>query len=162
MDALAAGELPTGTTPIQVAQQVHDHADKALQILERFPQATDKELLWTLGDIRATAYLGKYYGRKIRGATELALYRNNHNQAHQDAAVEEMTQAARYWERYTATAQAQYMNPIRLNRVGRCDWRALSDEVQKDIEIGAGPSRRRIARKATIGWTALLSLWRSS
>ena len=46
-----------------------------------------------------------------------------------------MTQAARYWERYTATAQAQYINPIRLNRVGKCDWNALSEEVRKDIEI---------------------------
>lgn len=138
VDALAAGKKPTGTTPIQVAQQVHGHADKTLQILDHLPKVADKELRQTLADIRAMAYLGKYYGHKIRGATELALYRKNGEQAHQDAAVAEMIQAARYWGLYTATAQAQYINPIRLNRVGVCDWNALTKEVQKDIEIARG------------------------
>ena len=88
VDALAAGEQPTGTTPIQVAQQVHDHADKALQILERFPQVTDKELRWTLGDIRAMAYLGKYYGHKIRGAAESGSIPEQPQPGPSDAAVE--------------------------------------------------------------------------
>ena len=95
----------------------------------------------TLCDIRAMAYLGKYYGHKIRGATELALFRKNQGQSHQDAAIREMTHAVRYWELYTATTLTQYTNPILLNRVGLCDWRALTTEVRKDIEI---------ARSATI------------
>ena len=142
VDAVAAGKQPTGTTPIQVSQQIHGHADKALQILDKLPKVTDKELRRTLGDIRAMACLGKYYGHKIRGATELALYRKNKNQAHQDAAIREMTQAAQYWERYTATALAQYTNPILLNRVGLCDWRALTADVWKDVEIAGGSATR--------------------
>jgi hypothetical protein len=136
--AVAAGKQPTGTTPLQVSRQIHGHADKALRILDRLPNVADKELRRTLGDIRAMAYLGKYYGHKIRGATELALYRKNHDQVHQNAAIREMTQAVRYWELYTATARAQYTNPILLNRVGLCDWRALTEEVRKDVEIARG------------------------
>jgi hypothetical protein len=136
---VVAGKQLTGTTPIQVSQQLHGHADKALEILDRLPKVTDKELRLTLGDIRAMAYLGKYYGHKIRGATELALYRKNQDQARQAAAVRELTQAAEYWDRYTTAALAQYTNPILLNRVGSCDWRAFTAEVRKDVEIAAGP-----------------------
>ncbi len=142
VDAVSTGKPLTGTTPIQVSQQIHGHADKALQILDRFPKVTDKELRLTLGDIRAMAYLGKYYGHKIRGATELASYRKNQDQAHQDAAIQEMTQAAKYWERYTAAALTQYTNPILLNRVGLCDWRGLTAEVWKDVEIAGGARTR--------------------
>ena len=138
VDAFSSGKPVTGTTPIQVSQQLHDHADKALQILEKFPKVKDKELRLTLGDIRAMAYLGKYYGHKIRGATELALYRKNQGQSHQVAAVQEMTQAAQHWERYTTTALNQYTNPALLNRAGLCDWRALTSEVRKDVEIAGG------------------------
>ena len=101
---------------------------------------TDKELKRTLGDIRAMAYLGKYYGHKIRGATELALYRKKGEKTHQKAAIKELTQAAEYWERYTATALTQYANPILLNRVGVVDWNALAAEVRKDVEIARGPT----------------------
>ena len=138
VDAVASGKQPTGTTPIQVSQQLHDHADKALQILDLFPKVTDKELRLTLGDIRAMACLGKYYAHKICGATELALYRKNQGQSHQDAAMREMTRAVEYWERYTSAALTQYTNPILLNRVGLCDWRALTAEVRKDVETAGG------------------------
>ena len=139
VEAVGAGRQPHGTTPIQVSQQLHGHADKALAILDRLPKVRDdKELRLTLGDIRAICYMGKYYAHKIRGATELALYRKNQDPSHQEAAIREMTRAAEYWDRYTAAARAQYTNPILLNRVGRCDWRALTAEVRKDVEIAGG------------------------
>ncbi len=141
VDAVASDKQPSGTTPIQVSQQLHGHADKALGILDGLPKVTDKELRLTLGDIRAMAYMGKYYAHKIRGATELALYRKTQGRSHQEAAIREMTRAAEYWERYTTTALAQYTNPILLNRVGLCDWRALTAEVRKDVEIAGGSAR---------------------
>ena len=81
------------------------------------------------------AYLGKYYAHKIRGATELALYRQNKKEEHRSSAVAEMTQAASYWDLYTSTALKQYHNPVDLNRVILVDWQALRKEVQKDIAI---------------------------
>lgn len=132
----------TGTTPIQASQQLHACADKALQILDRLPKVTDKELRQTLGGIRAVATLGKYYAHKLRAATELGLYRKNKEKAHQDVAVRAMTQAAQYWERYTATALIQYTNSLLMHRVGLCDWQALTAEVWKDVEIACGSSIR--------------------
>ena len=85
--------------------------------------------------IRSMAYLGKYYAHRIRGATELALFRKNQKADHRSRAVDEMTQAASYWDRYTSTALEQYTNPIDLNRVILVDWQALRKEVQKDIAM---------------------------
>jgi len=135
--AISSGKEMVGTTPIQVSRQLHASSDRALRILNQFPQVTEKELTRTLVDIRAMAYMGKYYAHKIRGATELALYRNDNEEEHRNSAVAEMTQAASYWDLYTSTALRQYHNPVDLNRVILVDWQALRQEVQKDIAIAA-------------------------
>ncbi|OVE79559.1 hypothetical protein BVY01_02210 [bacterium I07] len=135
VEAVTEGRQTDGITPIEVSQQLHTYADEALQILSRFPAVVDKELKRTLGDIGAMAMLGKYYGHKIRGATELAFYRKNKNRIHQVAAVQEMTQAANYWEQYVTKTKSQYRTPIQLNRVGIVDLDAVTKEVHRDIEI---------------------------
>ena len=136
--AVVAGKRLSGTAPVDVAEQIHRHADKALAILERLSHRGDKELRSTLEDIRAMAYLGKYYAHKIRGATELALFRETEKRAHQDAAIDELNQAARFWRLYASTALGQYANPLWTNRVGYGDWRKLYSEVLKDVEIAGG------------------------
>jgi len=132
--AVTEAKLLSGTTPIDVSNKIHSHADKALDILDRLKHGGNKELRLTLGDIRAIAYMGKYYAHKIRGATELALFR---------AAIEELTQAAKFWRLYTSAALSQYKNPLWTNRVGYCDWQALSKEVLNDIKIAGGDSTSR-------------------
>jgi hypothetical protein len=133
VDGVVAGRQATGATPIDVSNQIHAHADKALTILAGLTHGGDKELRLTLGDIRAMAYLGKYYANKIRGATELALFRKSAEPQKQKAAVEELTKAAQYWRLYASTALGQYENPLWGNRVGYCDWRSLFSEVLHDI-----------------------------
>lgn len=136
--AVLAGEKRSGTTPIDVSDQLHGHADRALAILGRLSHSGDKELRLTLEDIRAMAYLGKYYAHKIRGATELALFRATKGQDHQNEAISELTRAAQYWRLYASTALGQYQNPLWTNRVGHVDWRKLFAEVLHDIEIAGG------------------------
>ncbi len=133
-----AGRPSPGTTPFEVADQIQAHAEKALRLLSELTSGGNKELRLTLDDLRAMAYLGQYYAHKIRGATELALFRRTRQSAHQAAAIRELTQAAQCWRLYAATALAQYKNPLWTNRVGYCDWRALFDEVLHDIKIAGG------------------------
>jgi len=133
----------SGTTPIEVSDRIHSHTDEASAILSQLSHGGDKELRLTLGDIRAMAYMGKYYAHKIRGATELALFRETQNKEHQDAAIKELTSAAKFWQLYTSTAVSQYKNPLWMNRVGYCDWQALSNEVLNDIKIAGGDSTSR-------------------
>ncbi len=143
--AVTEGKSLSGTTPIEVSEMIHNHADKALAILGRLNHSGDKELRLTLGDIRAMAYMGKYYAHKIRGATELALFRETGKKEHQKAAIEELTSAAKFWQLYTSTALSQYKNPLWTNRVGYCDWQALSKEVLNDIKIAGGRFRFSIS-----------------
>ena len=146
VEAVVAGEKLEGTTPLEVAKQIDMHADAALATIDRMRRSgsgsresgksdTSKELVQTLADIRAMALLGKYYAAKIRGASELALFRNAGTTQHKRDAVDYLTQAAEHWSRYTSLAAALYKNPLWTNRVGYVDWKELNREVARDIEI---------------------------
>jgi hypothetical protein len=141
--AVTAGEPIHGTTPFQVAERIAAHSGAALSALQRLSspaQQPDTELRKTLGDIRAMALLGEYYSAKIRGATELALFRARADILHQERAVLALTEAARSWRAYTAQARAQYRNPVWTNRVGSVDWAKLTVEVDRDIAIARAAS----------------------
>lgn len=137
VNAVAGGEKIKGTTPRQVAEAIDGHADAALAFATS--RHAGGELGNILADIRAMALLGKYYAAKIRGATELALFRKTGDAAQQSAAVTELTQAQEHWSRYVDVMSARYRNPMWTNRVGIVDWRVLSAEVAKDIEIARTP-----------------------
>ncbi|HET7536048.1 MAG TPA: carbohydrate-binding family 6 protein, partial [Candidatus Didemnitutus sp.] len=112
IDAMAAGDKVRGTMPTHLASNLDRHADSALAAVDRMDAGPNQELRETLGDVRAMALLGKYYAAKIRGATELALFRKTGWARAQQAAVTELTQAAEYWEQYTTLAASQYRNPL--------------------------------------------------
>jgi hypothetical protein len=135
----ANGELPRGTTPPQLAAKIDARADAALSSLTPFLRhplvKENPDFAATLEDIRAMALLGKYYAAKIRGATELAIYRRTKRPEHQAEAVQRLTQAALYWKDYTRRTGARYRNPLWTNRVGIVDWPELNAEVDNDIAI---------------------------
>jgi hypothetical protein len=81
------------------------------------------------------ALLGKYYGHKIHGATELAFFRKTGDAARQQAAIDQLTQAQKFWAQYTMLAASLYKNPVWTNRVGTVDWALLTAEVAKDVSI---------------------------
>ena len=68
-----------GATPVQVSERLHARADSALALLADLSANGDDELRHTLADVRTMTLLGKYYAHKIRGATELALFRATGN-----------------------------------------------------------------------------------
>jgi hypothetical protein len=138
--AVSEGKEPEGSTPIEISERLHAYADQSLESLEVLDPGDNKELRLTLGDIRAIANLGKYYAHKIRGSLEVALYRDNRNPRRRQKAVDELTEAAKYWMRYITIAKSQYKNPIWFNRVGRVNWDSLTEQVLNDIKIAAGVS----------------------
>jgi hypothetical protein len=143
-----------GTTPVDVSQQIHAHADKALVLIKDMKHTGDKELRLTLGDIETIALMGKYYAHKIRGASELSVYRNNNDKARQVRAQQELHKAAKYWRHYVASAMTRYSNPIWMNRVGYSDWRLHMEDVLLDIEK-AGGKRGMTPFAVTAGGTIL-------
>ena len=140
-----------GITPVDVSDQIHAHADKAMSLIKEMKHGGDKELRLTLGDIESIAYMGKHYAHKIRGAAELAVYRENKDPARQQRAIAELQQAAKYWRIYVASAMTRYTNPIWMNRVGHSDWRKFMEDALKDIKIAGGTNRQIPSLSVTPG-----------
>ncbi len=122
-----------GTTPFEVAENINHSANDALRFAEGISTLDDEELFKTIEDIKAMAYLGKYYSHKINAATYLALYRRDSGNNHHVEMIDELNSAALYWRYYASTALARYKNPLWTNRVGYVDWRDLYRYVIKDI-----------------------------
>jgi hypothetical protein len=139
VDGVVAKRTPAGTTPLAVANEIDRRADAVLGSIATFSKhrlaAKNAEYAATVSDLQIMATLGKYYAAKIRGATELALFRKSRVEDHQANAVAHLALAAKYWSQYTALAAAKYRNPMWTNRVGIVDWNELSAEVERDIEI---------------------------
>lgn len=132
-------EKQEGTTPYQVADQLNQHADKALAGIEKMDAQGHRELFKTLTDIRIMAYLGHYYGHKIRGATDLTFFRETGDLAYRKKAVDALQQAAKYWKLYASEGLLMYHNPLWTNRVGYVDWQTNLIYAFQDLDlIGAG------------------------
>jgi hypothetical protein len=137
VDGLLSGGRPDGITPIEVADELHAHAENALTTvaaLRREVAANRKELRATLGDVEAMAHLGEYYAAKIRGAVELHAFRRSKDTRHKQAAVRHLQKALQHWSDYADVASGMY-RPQLLARTRRLDWIAALDDVRKDVEI---------------------------
>jgi hypothetical protein len=140
--AVTKSGVLTGVTPLQVADRIDAHADAAIAALPAFrrgARSNDQEFQATGNDVLIMAALGKYYAAKIRGATELALYRATRDAQHQEAAIRHLQKAAEHWSSYALRAGSTYGPRIWTNRVGHVDWDELAREVQHDVEIARAP-----------------------
>ena len=137
-----AGKVPPGITPLQVADEIDERADRAMRTIGEIEKTArpgkSAEYAATLSDITLMASLGKYYAAKIRGATELALFRETLVKDHRTNASKHLNEAARHWQQYSSRARANYRSPMWTNRVGIVDWTELDAEVRQDIAIANG------------------------
>lgn len=122
-------------SPLEVAEKLHAHSDKALEMAATLEAGNNKELKVTIHDIKTMALLGKYYAYKIAGSTQLGLYREIKDKKYQDAAVTELENALTAWKEYTEAALQQNINPLWTNRVGYVDWIKITEWAADDIEI---------------------------
>ena len=129
------GGTTNKTSPLQVAEQLHMHSDKAFNLLKELNAAGNEELGKTLDDIKSISYLGKHYGHKISGATYLALYHETKDLKYQEKAVAELEAALKYWTLFSENASKQYMNPVWMKRVGWVDWEKFKAVIQEDIKL---------------------------
>ena len=120
-------------SPLDIADEILHHSDQALVGVDKIEYIDNRELRQTVKDIKAMAYLGKYYGHKIKAATHLAFFRKNPEEDHQQKAIEEANQSAHYWRVYAASALSQNKNPLWTNRVGNVNWRETFADVVNEI-----------------------------
>ena len=83
------------------------------------------------------AWLGRYYADKIRGAANLAVYRQDpgRKEAHEQA-VRYLTDAVSKWEHYAASATRQYDTQL-FARTHYMDWFKILDDVKAERDAVA-------------------------
>ncbi|WP_274651290.1 hypothetical protein [Paenibacillus humicola] len=133
---LSGNRALDGITPERVAQDLREYAERALQLAGGIDPGDDKQLRLTLGDLRAMAYLGRYYAAKISGALQLCLFRQTDDPSCQAQAVAHLRSASEHWQDYVAQTVSQYV-PQQLTRQGWnvVDIAALQARVDEDIAI---------------------------
>jgi hypothetical protein len=124
-------------SPVAVADTVSKYSRLAMiclsEISARNPESSD-ELDQTLGDIEAFATIGFYYAEKIRGACSLALFNFYGLKQDKNDAIDHLTKARSYWEKYAEIYDSQY-KPALYNRVGFVNIPDLIEKTEEDIAI---------------------------
>lgn len=137
VEMLKSGDKSDKTSPFQVANKIIDYSNDALATIDEFIPGKNKELDKTINDIRAMAYLGRYYSHKIKGAAYFEMFKvlNPGKKENQEKAVKELTLAADCWKLYEDIAKRYYKNPIWTNRVGNVNWDKIYKWNLDDIKM---------------------------
>lgn len=130
------GDLSGKTTPLALADFMQVQANTALEgaaVLDN--KDATIELVQTLDDIKAFAYLGFYYSEKIRAAVALEFYEKGTQQAqHAKQAKSAINKAIEHWRMYRKISEKNY-HPQMLARVNKLDWSLLEKEVEYEKVI---------------------------
>jgi hypothetical protein len=122
-----------GKTPIEVSDMLEAFAREALDKTAGMSGGGNNELVETIGDIRAMAHMGNYYGKKIRGATNLRLFQISKQDKFKTLAIANLEEALASWKEYAKILEAQYIK-MDISMQGLFDWDKIELEVKKDIE----------------------------
>ena len=143
----------TGTTPLQVAQNLQALSDQALSLISDIA-STDKELSQTISDITAMAYLGQYYSKKILGATNKSISDKTSDttkkQQYKNNAITNLRDASECWRNYASQISDLY-NPQWLTRMQQTvDVKAIQSKVDNDILLAGGTINRVAVTGVTV------------
>lgn len=134
--AVLADKPFDGMTPMEVADRLDGYARQTLKGVKSLRKQADgqEEMFAMLLDLEAMAYLGRYYADKIRGAAELAVYRqdSSRQQAHEKA-IQHLSNAVSAWEAYAKAATSQY-RPQLFSRTHYMDWWKILADVKQELQ----------------------------
>lgn len=127
------GEVPTGITPLQIAEQLDVLATSVLNFTEKQHEGAISdsydELIY---DLRAWAAMGNYYADKIRASYYLHAYRNRFG--NKIFAIQSAQDALEHWKEYAEAASRNYQ-PQFMAKTRTIDWVALTKDVANDVEL---------------------------
>ena len=150
----ARNHATTGRGPARRAGEPRAQLIGEINQSERGP--TTAEYSATLDRRAMMMYLGQYYAAKIRGATELALFRQTRAPEHQQKAVEHLRAAQQHWSSYSQRSGHQYRN-----RSGRIAW-AWSTGANSPTKSPTTSPSHRAAQGALTTFSSSGSAWPSS
>jgi len=135
VDAQKKGKIIHDITPLQISSSLDLLAIKVFvftdeQIEGEISESYD-ELIY---DLKAWAFMGKYYASKIRGAYYLHAYKNGMGDENKQLSIKALNHAFEMWQEYAKAADRNY-KPQFMAKTRTIDWNAISKDVAKDIEI---------------------------
>jgi hypothetical protein len=126
-----------GITPLQIADNLDSLADDVITYIAAQQAGLGKvsdsfdELIY---DLKAWAFMGKYYADKIRGAYYLYAFKQGLGQENREKSIYALQEALAMWKEYANAATRNY-EPQFLAKTRTVDWQALTEDVKKDIEL---------------------------
>jgi hypothetical protein len=126
-------------TPVDLAKQLQQNADTAFSYVQSLNAGDNKDLRYTIGDVKAMAWLGRYYADKIRGAVDLYRYQKDKSDTAALArARTHLQNSADNWRQYAAQWSSQYIRQYVPRVSALIDMTALQAKVDADIPSGGG------------------------
>lgn len=141
-----SGNMPRGTSPLDVADQLLELADQTLANVKALSaEANDRDLQATLDDMRGMALLGSYYAEKIRAAVYFAMFELTNESQNRQTAGEHALAAYEHCTDYVDHSQARYHSQM-LARPGPLHWPTFLANARGDLArvlgaVKANPSR---------------------
>ncbi|WP_299511748.1 hypothetical protein [Mucilaginibacter sp.] len=136
-NALLNGQSITDTTPPQVAENLQNLSDEALALVKGMTNTKDNELNQTINDIKAMAYLGQYFSKKILVATNKYLSDKATDEAtkikYKAIALDNLQAASLKWAAYANQVSATYIPQFLARLHMLIDFKALQTDVDKEI-----------------------------
>ena len=145
---LSGSDTSGQITAFEIVDSLKSYGSKALELIAEVgangpARKNNAEYQIILDDQEAFAYLALYYAEKDNGALMLRLYNDTSDVSYQDAAVESLTMALGYWQKYAELFQKHYTDEL-LSRVGWMRIPTIESQVAKDIETAASWKIRKI------------------
>lgn len=134
VDSTVKGEELKKISPVPQAASILGHVKAAEELLKDLWQvSSNKEYQKTLGDIKAMAVLGQYYGLKEQAAIDLAMYRRTKDKKYQEEAVKKLKEAAPFWKQYSAMSVEAYIPQVLTRLCGKVNVQEFDELADLDI-----------------------------
>lgn len=137
-ECLKEGRQPEGATPDDAAASMKKYSDFVLKEVALLEKGCKMEcgLYRLLMDMKALAYLGKYYSDKLKAAVHLCVWRLcPEREQDKREAVRLLRDCADQWKQYSSFVK-QYYKPQRLTRLcSYVDLEAFDRWAELDVEL---------------------------
>ena len=128
-----SGEEIHGITPIEMAESIESHANRAMSILKELPVGIGKDWERTKKDIYCMSLLGKYFSFKEKAAVGVQLFREGGDKENQSNAVRNLQEASVIWKEYSDIVGNSYIPQVLTRLCGKVDVREFDVLTELDI-----------------------------
>ena len=138
--------MPTGTTPVDVANQLESLAELTLEHVTLLSHDSNSDdLKATLNDMKGMALLGHFYADKIRAAIQWGHFQATDDSAYRETAGEHALDSYEHCTDYVDHSQRHYHSQM-LARAGPLHWPTLLSNARGDLARVLGITKHNPSR----------------